>query len=54
VANKRTNEPPTCEGYMSDEAVRKYLTFGEQLKQLKAAERPPPRKRRRRRRQPPR
>jgi hypothetical protein len=34
------DEPPTCEGYVSEEAVRKYSSeaLAEQLKQLKAAE----------------
>jgi hypothetical protein len=63
-------EPPTCEGYVSEESMRRYFTLDELLKEaeeptrhkyldelLKQPEepkRPTPRKRRRRRRQPPR
>jgi hypothetical protein len=39
-------EPPTCEGQVPEELVRRCLTFGEQLQQLKAAEQPAPKRRR--------
>lgn len=42
-------EPPTCEGQVPDELVRKYLTLEHLLPGDGELKRPPPRKRRRRR-----